>query len=145
MEKLLQSLRQAVTVLGATMHPAKPLLNAYLYEVKSRCGKPTCRCMNSEYRHSLWCLSYVADGQSHTRTVPEKAVPRVRAWCEQYRQLRACRKRLLALAEEVTAAVDRHVDRQAARGWRHFEQLKAGLRSRKPAGAKTVDRRARKP
>jgi hypothetical protein len=48
--------------------------------------------------------------------------------CEQYRRLRACRKRLLALAGEVGAALDGLVQRQAALGWQHFEEAKAGLR-----------------
>jgi hypothetical protein len=93
-----------------------------------RCGKATCRCMDSDYRHRLWCLSYTADGRSHTRTVPEGAVPEVKAMCEQYRRLRASRKRLLALAGELAAALDAHVQRQAAQGWQRFEQAKAGLR-----------------
>jgi hypothetical protein len=143
--ELIQSLHQEATVLGAAIRPQKPLLDAYLYETHMRCGKSTCRCMNSKYRHSLWCLSYVTAGQSHTRTVPGGAVAEIRALCEQYRRLRACRKRLLTLAAEVAAAVDQHIDRHATTGWRRFEQLKADLRGRKTVRATPVDRRRRNP
>jgi hypothetical protein len=81
--------------------------------------------MNSDYRHSLWCLSYVADGKSHTRTVPDEALPEIRAMCEHYRRLRGGRKQLLSLTDQIAAAVDEHIEQHAEQGWEHFEQIKA--------------------
>jgi hypothetical protein len=111
------------------------LLDAYLYESRIRCGKAGCRCMNSEHRHSLWCVSYSESGKSHTRTVPRDSLREVRSLCERYRALRDVRRRLLALVQEAVAEVDRRVEREAAAGWRRFEQMKAcrrqgGSRSR---------------
>lgn len=128
MKKLLGLLCREADGLAAAVRQGSPLLDAYLYQARMRCGKGACRCMDSDYRHRLWCLSYTADGRSHTRTVPEGAVPQVRAMCEQYRRLRACRKRLLGLAGELAAALDGHVRRQAAQGWQRFEEAKASLR-----------------
>ena len=128
MKKLLGSLCREAEGLAAAVRQGGPVLDAYLYQARMRCGKAACRCMDSGYRHRLWCLSYTSDGKSHTRTVPPGAVPEVRAMCEQYRRLRACRKRLLALAGEAAAALDRHVLLQAAQGWQRFEEAKARLR-----------------
>jgi len=128
MEKLLGSLCREVETLAVAVRQDAPILDAYLYEARMRCGKAACRCMDSDYRHRLWCLSYTADGKSHTRTVPPEAVPEVRAMCEQYRQMRACRRRLQALADEAAAALDRHVLIRTAQGWRRFEEAKADLR-----------------
>jgi hypothetical protein len=128
-DELLGSLGREAEALAAAVRQGCPVLDAYLYQSSMRCGKAACRCMASDYRHRQWCLSYcTADGKSHTRTVPDEAVIEVREMCEQYRRLRAFRKRLLGLAEEVTAALDRHVQRQAAKGWQRFEQAKTGPR-----------------
>jgi len=125
MKEQVETLRKEIAALAAAVRRDDPLLNAYLYQTHMRCGKSGCRCMNSDYRHSLWCLSYVADGKSHTRTVPDEAVPEIRAMCEHYRRLRGGRKQLLSLAEQVAAAVDEHVEQRAEQGWERFEQIKA--------------------
>lgn len=143
MKKLLGSLCREAEGLATAVRQGGPVLDAYLYQARMRCGKATCRCMDSGYRHRLWCLSYTADGRSHTRTVPEGGVPEVRAMCEEYRRLRACRKRLLALAGEVAAALDGHVQQQAAQGWQRFEEAKAGLRP--PATPKARGKRTAAP
>ena len=143
MKALIEALRREAAALVAADRQGGPVLDAYLYQTHIRCGKPSCRCMNTEYRHSLWCLSYVTDGKSHTRTVPEGAVPEVRALCEHYRRLRSHRKQVLSLTEEVVAAVDQHVKQHAADGWRRFEQLKARPRPGKTKTANSTRKRAR--
>jgi len=145
MEKLIEALRKQARALIAAVRQGGPLLDAYLYQTHIRCGKSTCRCMSSDYRHRLWCLSYVTDHRSHTRTIPAGTVPEVRALCEQYRRLRTYRKRMLSLAEEVATAVDQHVEQHATEGWQRFEALKAPPSSRKTTRRKTVKGRARKP
>jgi len=116
----------------------RPLLDAYLYESRIRCGRSSCRCMTSEHRHSRWCLSYLESGKSHTRTVRHEALPEVRALCERYRVLRSRRKQLLARVEEVVAALDRHIEVRAAAGWDWFERLKA--REQHDVGSRTAKR-----
>lgn len=143
MEKLLGSVCRAAEGLAGAVRQGGPVLDAYLYQARMRCGKAACRCMSSEYRHRQWCLSYTMDGKSHTRTVPDGAVVEVRAMCERYRRLRASRKRLLALAGEAVAALDRQVRLQAAQGWRRFEEAKAGLR--KTAAPKVGGKHAEAP
>ena len=127
-ESLLEDVREAT-----------PLLDAYLYESRIRCGRPSCRCMSSEHRHSRWCLSYLESGKSRTRTVRKEAFPEVRALCERYRVLRSRRKQLLARVEEVVTALDRHIDVRAAAGRDRFERLKVrdqhGVESRPAEGS----------
>lgn len=143
MENQIKALRRQVAALTAAVRRDRPLLNAYLYRTNMRCGKPGCRCMNSDYRHSAWCLSYVADGKSHTRTVPDGAVPEIRAMCEHYRRLRGGRKQLLSLAEQVATAVDEHVEQRAEQGWERFEQIKAAGRKTAPKTASGPRRQAK--
>jgi len=145
MKVLIEALHKEAAALVADSQQGGPLLDAYLYQTHIRCGKSSCRCMNSEYRHSLWCLSYATDGKSHTRTVPKEAVPEVRALCEHYRQLRSHRKQVLSLTEKVVAAMDQHVKQHAADGWQRFEQLKARLRSGEAKTANGTRKGARQP
>ena len=41
---------------------ADTLLDAYLYRARIKCGKPTCKCMTSNYRHESDCLSFTENG-----------------------------------------------------------------------------------
>jgi len=143
MEALIEALYKETAALVDAVRQGGPLLDAYLYQTHIRCGKPSCRCMNSEYRHGLWCLSYTTDGKSHTRTVRERDVPEVRALCDHYRRLRNYRKQVLSLTDEVVAAADQHIKQHAAEGWRHFEKLKARPRSGKAKTTNSTRKRAR--
>ena len=40
-----------------------PLFAASLYEHKTRCGNPRCRCAAGPCRHRQWCVSFVEEGR----------------------------------------------------------------------------------
>ena len=83
MRKVIDEVRETVELIyGKT-----PLLDAYLYRSRVKCGKPQCRCMTSNYRHETWCLSYSQDGKSRTRTVPLELLPVLRQMTINYRQI----------------------------------------------------------
>lgn len=144
MKLQVEALRKEIAALTAAVRRDEPLLDAYLYQTHMRCGKSGCRCMKSDYRHSMWCLSYVADGKSRTRTVPDEAVSEIRAMCEHYRRLRGGRKQLLSLTEQVAAAVDEHVEQRAEQGWERFERIKATGRKTATKTATGSRRQAKK-
>jgi hypothetical protein len=110
--------------LRGLLRTRQPVLDGYLYQARIRCGRKACRCMSSAHRHSMWCLSYVRDGKSHTKTVPPSALPIVRECCERYRRLRRLRRHVTALADRLTAAIDQHIGTRAAQGWQRFEECK---------------------
>ena len=120
----IRRLARELAELQSLLRVRRPVLDGYLYRARVRCGRKACRCMNSEHRHSMWCLSYQRDGRSHTRTVPPAALATVRESCARYRGLRRLRHDVAALAGQVTAAIDRHVRTQATRGWERFESAK---------------------
>jgi len=45
------------TELLESLESEKMILDAYLYTSRVRCGKKTCQCMISEYRHESLCVS----------------------------------------------------------------------------------------
>ena len=69
------------------------ILAASLYEHKVRCGKPQCKCAKGSYRHVMWCISFVQDGKSCTRVVPESARADVERMVRRYRGFLVVRKR----------------------------------------------------
>jgi len=53
--------------------PAEPQIRLAgdVYELRPRCGKPSCACARSdEKRHRRWVLSYTVEGEKRMRVVP---------------------------------------------------------------------------
>lgn len=94
----------------------RPILDAYLYQAKGKCGKRQCRCMTSDYRHHSWCLSYTEQGQSRTKTVPLELLTTIRQMTSNYRQVRQARKRLIKLCHSTVAMVDAQTRRELKAG-----------------------------
>ena len=71
-------------------------LDAYLYTSRTRCGRPTCKCMQTDYRHENSCVSYTEEGRSRTRTVGGDEIDKVEDFTSSYRTLRKLRTRLIS-------------------------------------------------
>jgi len=123
-EAEIESLAKMAQQLSDMVDRGEMTLDGSLYQAEIHCGKEGCRCMRSAHRHRMWCLSYVRDGKSRTRTVPEAALAEVRRMCQAHRELRRARRDLLWLAREITRLLDRHGKAMAKRGWCRFEELK---------------------
>jgi len=112
-------------LLGALLDRS-PLLPGSLYEQKSRCGKPRCKCAQGPYRHRLWCLSFVEDGRSRTRTVPAAVRPAVAGLTAEYRRERQARRRAVDVFEALVAHVDALAEARCRQGRRAYARLAAG-------------------
>ncbi len=100
--KVIDEVRETVELVSGKT----PLLDAYLYRSRGKCGKPQCRCMSSDYRHETWCLSYSQDGKSRTRTVPLELLRVLRQMTANYRQMRQARKKLEQLHQTLLRLLD---------------------------------------
>ncbi len=94
-------------LIGQVLAP-RELLKGSLYELKTRCGKPSCHCASRHGpSHSTTMLSWRDAGRTRLRSVG----PRDRArWCrlvEDYRRFRQCRAGLVKIHRQVLLAVDR--------------------------------------
>ncbi len=70
----------------------------------ARCGKPNCRCTEGE-GHSMWSLTYMADGKKHVQHIPKNLVEEVRKRVEAGREYQdAVREVLAANARLLTLA-----------------------------------------
>lgn len=115
-----------------TLLDRSPLFPGSLYEQKSRCGKPHCKCAQGPYRHRLWCLSFVEDGGSRTRTVPAAIRPAVAGLAAEYRRVRQARRRAAELFEALLAHADALAKARCRQGRRAYARLAAGARGHGP-------------
>jgi len=115
-----------------TLLGRSPLFPGSLYEQKSRCGKPQCKCAQGSYRHRLWCLSFVEDGGSRTRTVPAAIRPAVEGLAAEYRRVRQARRRAAELFEALLAHADALAEARCRQGRRAYARLAAGARGHGP-------------
>ena len=86
----------------------RELLKGSVYELKTRCGKPSCHCAAPHGPlHATTVLSWSQTGRTRLRSLPPEDRPRWRRLAEDYRRFRQCRAGLVKLHRQVLLAVDR--------------------------------------
>ncbi len=86
----------------------RELLKGSVYELKTRCGKPSCHCASHQGPlHSTTVLSWSESGQTRLRSVGPAGRARWRRLAEDYRRFRQCRAGLVKIHRQVLLAVDR--------------------------------------
>ncbi len=86
----------------------RELLKGSLYELKTRCGKPSCHCAAPQGPpHSTTVLSWSEAGRTRLRAVGPKDRARWRRLTEDYRRFRHGRARLVKIHGQVLLAIDR--------------------------------------
>ena len=86
----------------------RELLKGSVYELKTRCGKPSCHCASRQGPpHSTTVLSWSEAGRTRLRAVGPKDRARWRRLAEDYRRFRQCRARLVKIHRQVLLAVGR--------------------------------------
>lgn len=86
----------------------RELLKGSVYELKTRCGKPSCHCASRNGPlHSTTVLSWSEAGRTRLRSLSPQDRPRLRRLAEDYRRFRQCRAALVKVHRRVLAAVDR--------------------------------------
>ena len=109
-----------------------PIFAASLYEQRSRCGKPQCKCAVGAYRHRQWCVSFVEDGRSRTRVVPAAVRAEAQGMTEDYRRVRRARRDLRRIFDAMLGAVDAVARARREAGRKRFDRLVARARAGGP-------------
>ena len=87
--------------------PLRELVKGSVYELQTRCGKPSCRCASKEGpRHSSTVLSWSERGTSRLRTLPSGERARFQRLTEAYRSFRQARAALVKLQRRMLATID---------------------------------------
>ena len=88
--------------------PLRQLVKGSVYQLRTRCGKPSCHCASDEGPlHSATVLSWSEHGQTRLRTLPPGERARFRQLTENYRRFRQARAALGKLQRRILLTIDR--------------------------------------
>ena len=88
--------------------PVRELVKGSVYELQTRCGKPSCHCASGEGPlHLSVVLSWSEHGKTRLRTLPAGERPRFQQLTENYRRFRQARAALVKLQRRMLATIDR--------------------------------------
>jgi hypothetical protein len=84
----------------------RSLIKGSVYDLKTRCGKPSCACAQGE-RHSAMVLSWSQAGKTKLLTVQAGDLDRLIRLTGEYRSFRQARSKLVKLQKELLNEVDK--------------------------------------
>jgi Family of unknown function (DUF6788) len=84
----------------------RSLIKGSVYNLKTRCGKPSCACAQGE-RHSAMVLSWSQGGKTKLLTVKPGDLDRLIRLTGEYRTFRQARSKLVKLQKELLDEVDK--------------------------------------
>jgi len=113
-----------------------PLFAGYVYEQETKCGKPQCKCAKSDYRHRQCCVSFVEEGKSRTRVIPQECRADVEKLTSDYREYREARRKLVSCFEELLSHVDRLGQARGKEGRKQYDRVVAKAKAGRSAGKK---------
>jgi len=88
--------------------PLRQLVKGSVYDLRTRCGKPSCHCASVEGPlHTSTVISWSEHGKTRLRTLPPGELPHFRHWTENYRRFRQARAALVKLHRRIVAHIDR--------------------------------------
>jgi len=85
--------------------PDKPVIKGSVYELKSKCGKPGCKCAKGQLHHRM-VLSASEKGKTKLRAIPRGFLVEVQSKVRCYQELRRVRVRLIELHKKMLQVMD---------------------------------------
>ncbi|MBW2569913.1 MAG: hypothetical protein JRE47_11260 [Deltaproteobacteria bacterium] len=83
----------------------KPVIKGSVYELKTKCGKPGCKCANGELHHSM-VVSASEKGKTKLRAIPHGFLVEVQTKVRHYQELRRVRVRLIEVHKKMLQTMD---------------------------------------
>jgi len=83
----------------------KPLIKGSVYELKTKCGKPGCKCAKGELHHRM-VVSASEKGKTKLRAIPHGFLVEVQTKVRRYQELRQVRVRLIEMHKKMLQTMD---------------------------------------
>ena len=83
----------------------KPVIKGSVYELKTKCGKPGCKCAKGQL-HPRMVLSASEKGKTKLRAIPRGFLVEVKTKVRCYQELRGARARLVEVHKKILKAMD---------------------------------------
>ena len=91
-----------------TLLPLRQLVKGSVYDLCTRCGKPSCHCASDqEALHTSTVISWSEHGKTRLRTLPPGELSHFRQAAENYRHFRQARAALVKLHQRIVDHIDR--------------------------------------
>lgn len=88
--------------------PLRQLVKGSVYDLRTRCGKPSCHCASDEGPlHTSTVISWSEHGKTRLRTLPPGELSHFRQSAENYRSFRQARAALVKLHQRIVDHIDR--------------------------------------
>jgi hypothetical protein len=111
-KKKFSQLRQSLTKIGNEIMQIvepffsdKPVIKGSVYELKTKCGKPGCKCAKGQLHHRM-VLSASEKGKTKLRAIPHGFLVEVQSKVRCYQELRRVRVRLIELHKKMLQVMD---------------------------------------
>ncbi len=83
----------------------KPVIKGSVYELKTKCGKPGCKCAKGQL-HPRMVLSASEQGKTKLRAIPRGFLVEVKTKVRCYQELRGGRARLVEVHKKILKVID---------------------------------------
>ena len=83
----------------------KPVIKGSVYELKTKCGKPGCKCAKGQLHHRM-VLSASEKGKTKLRAIPRGFLVEVQTKVRRYQELRRARVRLIEVHKKIVQVMD---------------------------------------
>ena len=83
----------------------RTFLRGSVYELKTRCGKPSCVCLRGE-PHRRWVLSQSVEGRKRLRVLPQSGMELWRRRADDYREFRRRRAQFVKTTRRILEHLD---------------------------------------
>ena len=106
--QLRQSLRRLATEIrqvGEPFFSDKPVIKGSVYELKTKCGKPGCKCAKGQLHHRM-VVSASEKGKTKLRAIPHGVLVEVQTKVRRYQELRRVRVRLIEVYKKMLQTMD---------------------------------------
>jgi len=98
-------LAQEVRQLIEPFFSDRPLIKGSVYELKRRCGKPGCKCVQGEL-HARMVVSASESGKTRLQVIPHGFLVEVQSKVRRYQELRRARSRLVEIHRKMLQVLD---------------------------------------
>lgn len=106
--QLRQSLARLANEIRQIVEPFfsdKPVIKGSVYELKTKCGKPGCKCAKGQLHHRM-VLSASEKGKTKLRAIPRGSLVEVQSKVRCYQELRRARVRLIEVHNKMVQVID---------------------------------------
>jgi len=107
LRQALGHLRVELTLLDKVFVAREPIMRGSVYELHTKCGKPSCRCAEGAELHSCMVISWTARGRKRLRSIPKEQQAELVALTQRYQRFRKARARLLEVHAKILAIIDK--------------------------------------